>query len=75
MPEWFVLRVRDKAGASVDVTYFKFMTLESAAVSGHMIQTQDGHTVTVLDQSANPPTEYLIDEKGKPFLIPGTGHA
>ena len=42
---------------------------------GHLIQTQDGHTATVLDKNTKPPTEYGIDAKGKPIVIPGTGHA
>jgi hypothetical protein len=69
VPEWFILRVRDKAGASVKMSHFKFMTLESAAVMGHLIQTQDGHTAAVVDRSTKPPTEYGIDAAGKPFLI------
>lgn len=55
------------------MTHFKFTSLESAAAMGHLMQTQDGSTVTVLDRSTKPPTEYSIDAKGKAYL-PGAGH-
>ena len=72
--EWFVLHVRDKTGASVDLRHFKFTSIESAAGMGHIIQTEDGYSVTILDRSTKPPTKYGIDAKGKPFPVLGTGH-
>lgn len=71
MPAWFILRVRDKAGATVDLTDFKFLSIESAAAMGHLMQTQNGHTATILDRNTKPPTEYRIDQWGKPFLTGG----
>lgn len=70
MPEGFFLRVRNVAGATVDLSDFKFLSLESAAAMGHLMQTQDGHTVTIFDRSTKPATEYSIDSqgKGKPIL-------
>jgi hypothetical protein len=67
VPEWFLLRIRDKAGGNIYLSHCEFLSLESAAAMGHLVQTQDGHTATILDKNTKPPTRYGIDAEGQPF--------
>ena len=70
MPEHrFVLIVRDKAGLPVDVSNYSFDSLDSAALLGHAFQSQDGDSALILDMSTTPSTEYLINDRGKPFPV------
>lgn len=65
----FVLVVRDKAGLIVDVSHYSVDSLDSAALLGHAFQSQNGDSALILDRSTTPATEYLINDRGKPFPV------
>ena len=63
----FVLNVLGKDGLSVDVSHFRIDSLLGAALIGHVLQVQNGYTVTIMDKSETPYREYRIDGDGKPI--------
>ena|SRR5579863_6245622 len=65
----FVLVVRDKTGRLINVSHYRPDSLDGAALLGHAFQSQDGYSVTILDRSTDPATEYHVDSKGKPVRV------
>jgi hypothetical protein len=63
----FVLVVRDKIGLAVDVSHYRVDSLDAAGLLAHVLQSQDGHSVTIVDRSTDPATEYGVDGRGKPI--------
>ena len=65
----FVLQVLDKNGLPIDSSHYQLTSLTAATWVGHVLQAQDGCTVTIMDLGETPHKEYTIDETGKPIPI------
>ena len=60
----FVLHVVDRNGLPIDADYYHLTSLTAATWVGHVLQEQDGCTVTILDLGETPHKIYGIDEAG-----------
>jgi hypothetical protein len=65
----FVLRIVDKNGARIDTSQYIPDSLLSAATIGHVYQSEDGGTATIIDASRSPHERYRIDPTGEPIPV------
>ena len=69
MSQRFILHVLDKNGRPIDSSHYPLTSLTGATWVGHVLQEQDGCTVTIMDLGETAHKKYKIDETGKAILI------